>query len=101
MRLRPAAVADRFYPADPAALAALVDGLLADVRIDGRTARPVAAVAPHAGYEYSGAVAASTYAHLARWREDVTRVVLLGPAHFVPLEGMAVPGVAATVVRAS
>ncbi len=92
-RIRPAAVAGRFYPRDPAALADLVDRLLGAVRTDRRIARPVAAVAPHAGYEYSGAVAASTYAHLARWREGITRVVLLGPAHFVPLEGMAVPGV--------
>jgi AmmeMemoRadiSam system protein B len=93
MRVRPAAVAGRFYPADPSALADLVDGLMADVRTEAHTARPVAAVAPHAGYRYSGAVAATAYAALARWREHITRVVLLGPAHFVPLEGMAVPGV--------
>jgi AmmeMemoRadiSam system protein B len=93
VRVRRAAVAGRFYPAGPSALADLVDGLLCDARTDRGTARPVAAVAPHAGYEYSGAVAASTYAQLAQWRDEITRVVLLGPAHFVPLEGMAVPGV--------
>jgi AmmeMemoRadiSam system protein B len=93
VRVRPAAVAGRFYPADPSALAGLVDGLLGDVRVEQDAARPVAAIAPHAGYQYSGAVAASTYAHLARWRLDLARVVVLGPAHFVPLEGMAVPGV--------
>ena len=98
VRIRPAAVAGRFYPADPSALADLVDALLADaLQVDAATerttARPAAAVAPHAGYEYSGAVAAHVYAHLARWRSEITRVVLLGPAHFVPLEGMAVPGV--------
>jgi MEMO1 family protein len=93
MRVRPAEVAGVFYPADPSELADLVDGLLADVRPEGPTGRPVAAVAPHAGYRYSGAVAATSYAHLARWRAEITRVVLLGPAHFVPLEGMAVPGV--------
>jgi AmmeMemoRadiSam system protein B len=93
VRVRRAAVAGRFYPAGPSALADLVDGLLGDVHPDRGPARPVAAVAPHAGYEYSGAVAATTYAHLSCWREEITRVVLLGPAHFVPLEGMAVPGV--------
>ena len=93
MRVRRAAVAGRFYPGDPSALADLVDRLLGDVAIDGRSVRPVAAVAPHAGYEYCGAVAASAYAHLSTWREAIAVVVLLGPAHFVPLQGMAVPGV--------
>jgi MEMO1 family protein len=93
MRIRPPAVAGRFYPADPTTLADLVDRLLADVTAGRHTARPRAAVAPHAGYQYSGSVAATTYAHLARWRDDITRVVLIGPAHFVPLEGMAVPSV--------
>jgi MEMO1 family protein len=93
VRVRPAAVAGRFYPADPSALAGLVDGLLAGVVAERHTARPVGAIAPHAGYQYSGAVAASTYAHLALWRHDVARVVLVGPAHFVPLEGIAVPSV--------
>jgi MEMO1 family protein len=93
VRVRPAAVAGVFYPADPSALAGLVDGLLGDVRVERDTARPVAAIAPHAGFEYSGAVAAAAYAHLAPWRHDVARVVLLGPAHFVPLQGMAVPSV--------
>ena len=91
MRIRPPAVAGRFYPADATVLADLVDRLLADVTAGRQPARPRAAVAPHAGYQYSGSVAATTYAHLARWRDDITRVVLLGPAHFVPLEGMAVP----------
>jgi AmmeMemoRadiSam system protein B len=93
VRVRPAAVAGTFYPADPAELARLVDGLLADVPTERSAARPVAAIAPHAGYRYSGAVAAHTYAHLTRWRSEIARVVLLGPAHFVPLDGMAVPGV--------
>jgi AmmeMemoRadiSam system protein B len=93
MRVRPAAVAGRFYPADPSALADLVDGLLGGVRVERHTACPVAAIAPHAGYQYSGSVAATAYAHLAAWRDELTRVVVLGPAHFVPLRGMALPGV--------
>jgi MEMO1 family protein len=91
MKLRPAAVAGRFYPADPTALATLVDALLAAAAPTGR--RPAALIAPHAGYRYCGAVAAAAYAQLADRRAAVTRVVVLGPAHFVQLDGMAVPAV--------
>ena len=56
-------------------------------------ARPVALVAPHAGYRYSGAVAATAYAAITPWAGEVSRVVILGPAHFAPLQGMAVPSV--------
>ena len=54
---------------------------------------PVALVAPHVGYVYSGPVAASAY----DWLRDrpVRRVAVLGPAHFVPLTGVAVPAAAA------
>ncbi len=93
MRVRPAAVAGRFYPADPPALAALVDELLRTVSPEPDRPPPVAVIAPHAGYQYSGSVAATAYAHLAARRDEVTRVVVLGPAHFVPLRGMAVPSV--------
>jgi MEMO1 family protein len=96
VRVRPAAVAGRFYPADPAALAALVDGLLSNAR-PARTARPgtwpVALIAPHAGYRYSGAVTATAYAAVRQWAGEVSGVVILGPAHFAPLQGMAVPSV--------
>lgn len=91
MRIRPAAVAGRFYPADPAALAALVDGLLAEAPRARQDVRPVALVAPHAGFRFSGPVAATAYAHLAPWHAEITRVVVLGPAHFAPLRGIAVP----------
>jgi MEMO1 family protein len=91
--VRPAAVAGRFYPADPAALSATVDTLLAAARPTGR--RPVALIAPHAGYRYSGAVAGRAYAQLAVRRAEVSRVVVLGPAHLGPLRGMAVPSAAA------
>ena len=89
VRVRPAAVAGRFYPGDPDALAALVDALLADVPLPRRRVRPVAVVAPHASFRFSGPVAATAYAHLAPWRGEVASVVVLGPAHFTPLRGMA------------
>ena len=95
VRVRPAAVAGRFYPGDPDALAALVDALLADVPLPRRRVRPVAVVAPHASFRFSGPVAATAYAHLAPWRGEVASVVVLGPAHFTPLRGMAIPSVGA------
>ena len=58
-------------------------------------ALPKAIIAPHAGYIYSGPVAASVYARLASGAERIRRVVLLGPAHRVALQGLALPGVAA------
>ena len=85
MRVRPAAVAGQFYPADPVALAASVNALLATAPAGGR--RPTAVIAPHAGYRYSGAVAGAAYARLAACRGEVRRVVVLGPAHHVRLRG--------------
>jgi AmmeMemoRadiSam system protein B len=84
-------VAGRFYPRDPSTLAATVDRLLDAVEVpDGEPLAP-AYVVPHAGYVYSGPTAAHVYARLRRHAEQVERVVLLGPAHFVRLDGCAVP----------
>jgi MEMO1 family protein len=93
VRVRPAAVAGRFYPGDPDALSALVDALLATAPPSRDHRRPVALVAPHAGFRFSGLVAAAAHAHLASWRGDVARVIVLGPAHLTPLQGMALPSV--------
>lgn len=83
-----------FYPASAADLAAVVDRDLATAAT-GATgdAAPKAIVVPHAGYVYSGPVAATAYARIAARRDGIDRVVLLGPAHRVPLAGMAVPTV--------
>jgi AmmeMemoRadiSam system protein B len=89
-RVRPAAVAGTFYPSPPAQLAADVDGLMAAAITSGEPALPKAIVAPHAGYMYSGPVAAAAYARLAPGRGRITRVVLLGPAHRFPVRGVAV-----------
>ena len=89
--VRPAAVAGTFYPADPLVLARDVRALLGAVTAGG--SRPKAIIAPHAGYVYSGAVAASAYALLSDSRNQIERVVLLGPSHRVPLQGMALPSV--------
>ena len=79
-KLRPAGVAGSFYPADPATLTATIDAMLAQVPAQAIDGEIVAAVAPHAGYPYSGPVAAYTYAAL-RGR-TFERVVLIAPSHY-------------------
>ncbi len=91
--IRRAAVAGLFYPEDPEELASAVKHLLADAPLPA-TARgtPKALIVPHAGYIYSGPVAASAYARLRTLAGKAKRVVLLGPCHRVPLRGLAVSG---------
>ena len=86
--VRPPAVAGRFYPEDPAELRRMVENFLHEVRPDAGPA-PKAIIAPHAGYIYSGPIAASAYAQLAPARDIVKRIVLLGPSHFVAFDGVA------------
>ena len=93
LKIRPAAVAGTFYPADAPALRGAVDRLLAAAAPATRNAPAVKAlIVPHAGYVYSGPVAASAYAQLAPATVGIRRVVLLGPAHRVPFRGLALPG---------
>jgi MEMO1 family protein len=90
--VRNAAVAGLFYPGDPGALAAELDELLGGVEQPGpRLGFPKALIVPHAGYIYSGPVAARAYDELAGARGIVRRVVLLGPVHRVAVRGLAVP----------
>lgn len=88
---RATAVAGLFYPDDPQELRQQVNDYLARAATQG--SRPKAIVAPHAGYIYSGAVAGSVYARLQPYAAEITRVVLLGPSHRVPLRGLAAPSV--------
>jgi AmmeMemoRadiSam system protein B/AmmeMemoRadiSam system protein A len=91
--IRNAAVAGLFYPGEPRALAAEVDELLASGGEPApRLGFPKALIVPHAGYIYSGPVAARAYDELAAARGTVRRVVVLGPVHRVPVRGLAVPG---------
>ena len=90
--VRPAAVAGMFYPGDARALAAEVEDLLGGVEQSApRLGYPKVLVVPHAGYIYSGGVAARAYDELAAARGSVRRVVLLGPTHRVAVRGLAVP----------
>jgi hypothetical protein len=81
------AVAGSFYPADPAGLRETVTRLLAAVPAGPA---PKAVIAPHAGYVYSGPVAASVFRRIEG--APISRVVLLGPSHFTHLRGVALPG---------
>lgn len=89
--IRPAAVAGQFYPADPRALRAQLDSLIAAAEPLDLERPPKALIVPHAGYIYSGAVAAYAYAALAPLRQRIRRVVLLGPAHRMHVPGFALP----------
>ncbi|HVB47270.1 MAG TPA: AmmeMemoRadiSam system protein B [Burkholderiales bacterium] len=94
--VRPAAVAGTFYPGAANALAAQVDALLGGTEpVEPQISIPKALIVPHAGYIYSGAVAGRAFAALAAARGSVTRVVLLGPVHRVPVRGLALPGASA------
>lgn len=95
--VRPEAVAGTFYPSEPGALRALVEGLLRDAAASTPPLGPPpkALVVPHAAFSYSGAVAATAYARALPLRGRVERVVLLGPAHRGPLRAVAVPGAGA------
>ena len=97
MKTRPAAVAGAFYPGDRETLMRDVDEMLsaAQQRMDGPVPVPKAIIAPHAGYVFSGGVAASAYARVAQGRSRFSRVILLGPAHRVPVRGFALPSVEA------
>ncbi|MGE5096062.1 MAG: AmmeMemoRadiSam system protein B [Betaproteobacteria bacterium] len=94
--IRPAAVAGSFYPGEPSALASEVASYLADAGpAPARARAPKAIIAPHAGYVYSGPIAATIYARLEPLRGRVRRVVLAGPAHRVYVDGVAIPSVGA------
>ncbi len=88
---RTPAVAGLFYPEGPEALEAKVRSYLADA--DGLDVVPKALIAPHAGYAYSGPIAAHAYRLLEPLRGAIRRIVLLGPAHRIGLRGLAVPSV--------
>jgi MEMO1 family protein len=107
LRVRPAAVAGRFYPRDPVELRHLINDMLAQVvPATGRESEPLGAaggagglpsaflgpkalIVPHAGYPYSGPIAASAYAQFLPARDQIRRVVLLGPSHYVAVRGLA------------
>lgn len=92
--IRPAAVSGLFYTDDSKALCNEVFALvkIAQATLKESSSTPKAIIVPHAGYIYSGPIAAVAYALLLPHHSLVRRVVLLGPTHHVPLRGMAISG---------
>jgi len=105
--IRPPAVAGRFYPDNPVELRRMIENFLheaatptgsacgTEAGLSWRRPVPKALIAPHAGFHYSGPVAASAYAQLAPVRDVLKHVVLLGPSHYVLFDGIAASSVQA------
>ena len=95
LKVRQAAVAGSFYHHDRNTLSYDIESLLdgAHAAADAEYAPPKALIVPHAGYIYSGPVAASAYRLLEPVRDRIRRVVILGPVHRIPVNGLALPGV--------
>jgi len=95
LAVRHSVVDGLFYPADREVLRARIEQYVADAAVQddaGTHPVPKLLISPHAGYEYSGCVAAHAYAQLLRPHETrIRRVVLIGPAHRVPVRGLALP----------
>ncbi|MBT3807937.1 MAG: AmmeMemoRadiSam system protein B, partial [Rhodospirillaceae bacterium] len=93
-QVRPPAIAGTFYPAEPDALTGMIDACMAGARDNHLS--PKALIAPHAGYIYSGPVAANAYKSIAAraaGKDKISRVVLLGPPHRVAVQKFCVPSV--------
>lgn len=88
-KIRPPAVAGMFYPAEEDDLRSTVEEYLAEADTTDVGTVPKAIIAPHAGYIYSGPIAASAYVRLKPARDRIRRVILFGPAHRVPFPGLA------------
>jgi AmmeMemoRadiSam system protein B len=84
---RQPAVAGSFYPADAHHLHTMVEQYLKDARSLSKV--PKAIIAPHAGFIYSGPIAASAYARLTRARNIIKQVILIGPSHQIHFSGLA------------
>src|SRR5712671_1479554 len=87
------AVAGLLYPEDAGALRELIATLLGHARVATELPPPQALIVPHAGYSYSGTVAAAAYSLIEPLRTRIKRVVLIGPSHRVFLRGIALPQV--------
>jgi AmmeMemoRadiSam system protein B/AmmeMemoRadiSam system protein A len=78
-KVRPPTAAGQFYPSDPKVLATTVDGFLARAAVEQPSGTVLALISPHAGYEFSGQVAAYSYS-LLKGRK-IARVVVISPCH--------------------
>jgi len=88
VNIRPPAVAGLFYPAENQALSALITEQLVDSSLPTHK-QPIAIIAPHAGYIYSGPIAATAFQTLQAHRNTIKRVVIIGPSHRYYFHGLA------------
>ena len=88
--IRPPAVAGMFYPANPDVLSDMIEQDLAQATPTSVVTAPKVLIVPHAGYIYSGSVAASAFALLEPYRQLINRVVVIGPSHRVGFNGVAI-----------
>jgi len=84
---RQPAVAGIFYPENPQQLHQMLTHYLEDVKTEAKV--PKAMIVPHAGYIYSGAIAASAYARLKKAKDLIPRVVVIDPSHQFAFRGLA------------
>lgn len=89
-QIRQPAVAGLFYPADKESLQNDIEYYIEEANF-GRDVIPKAIVVPHAGYIYSGPIAATAYKQIIPIKDEINRVILLGPSHRVAFTGLAVP----------
>ncbi len=89
--VRKPAVAGSFYPEDKEGLRKMVLSFLEESKEEQFPGDPKAFVLPHAGYPYSGPVAATGYRAVQQRRDKIKKIILLGPSHYVPFTGLAVP----------
>ncbi|MCW9030360.1 MAG: AmmeMemoRadiSam system protein B [Gammaproteobacteria bacterium] len=91
-QIRQPAVAGMFYPADKQSLQNDIQQYLNQAKVDlEQLTKPKAIIVPHAGYIYSGPIAASAYKQIIPYKEKINRVILLGPSHRVAFHGLALP----------
>lgn len=88
--IRSPAVAGLFYPDEPNELRKVLNELLSQASdLKTEIKQPVAIISPHAGYIYSGPIAATVYRYVGQFRQRIKRVILMGPSHRIALSGIA------------
>lgn len=87
-KIRQPAVAGQFYPGEAKRLREAITHYLVTAKANGAPT-PKAIIAPHAGYIYSGPIAGNAYARLAQGQDNIRRIILIGPAHWAPVRGLA------------
>jgi AmmeMemoRadiSam system protein B/AmmeMemoRadiSam system protein A len=90
VNVRPSVLAGSWYEGDEPSLARTVDGFFGAVETGPLEGYPIALIAPHAGYRFSGATAAHAYAQLKG--RSYGRVFLIGPSHRAHFQGISLPG---------